>query len=150
MSRPPKINQSEFRLAEHVSLNYVARPNYGVTLEQVMEEAYWGHVATLLKAGYTIECMPEGLTWYAKLIVVDATPVSAKVKLLQFVDLADPVQLPQQSPMLERLELGAFEITREGAWWRVVRTSDKEVMRKGFRSIKAAQDWALENLKVEV
>lgn len=148
MSRIPKISQSEFRLAEHVSLNYVARPGYGVLLEQVMDEAYWGHVAAQLKAGYTIECMPEGLPWYAKLIVVDAGPVHAKVKLLQFVDLVDPVRLPEQAPLLERLDIGKFEVSREGAWWRVVRKGDGEVVRKGFRSMKAAQDWAAENLQL--
>jgi hypothetical protein len=150
MSRTPKINQSEFRLSEHVTLNYVARPAYGVTLEQVMDEAYWGHVSSLLKAGYTIECMPEALTWYAKLIVVDAGPVHAKVKLLQFVDLVDQQSLPEQSPMPERLDLGKFQVAREGAWWRVLRVADKEVMRKGFRTMAAAQAWALDNLQVDV
>jgi hypothetical protein len=150
-TRIPKLNQSKFRLSEHVSLNYVAQPEYGVTLAQVLDDAYWGHVAALLKAGYTIECMPEGLTWYAKLIVVDAGPVHAKVKVLQFTDLLADTPKVEQSPILAQQSLGPkFRAERAGAWFRVARVSDGEVMKTGFRSLAAAAAWASENLQVEL
>ena len=143
-----KINQSKFKPAQYVSINYVATPDYGVTLAEVLDESYWGHVARELKAGYTIEVMPEGLPYYAKLIVVHAEPTRAIVKLLSFVDLVNEMPKPETAPIVKVVELGGFKAERNGRWFRVVRESDGEVMKGAFTSMAAAEEWAAANLKL--
>lgn len=145
-----KLNQSRFRAAQFVSINYVAEPEYGVTLDQILDEAYWSHVARELKAGYTIEVKPEGLPYYAKLIVVHAEPTRAVVKLLNFVDLVNEAAKPTPAEIVKEVALGTkFKAERNGRWFRVVRLVDREVMKSGFTTLAEAERWATENLSVE-
>lgn len=147
--RVPKINQSKFHRPNFVSLSYVATPEYGITLDQVLDEAYWGNVARELKAGYTIEVMPEGLPYYARLIVIHAEPARAVVKLLQFVDLVNEAAKPEAAEIVTEVALGKFKAERNGRWFRVIRLSDKTVMKSGFTTMAEAETWAGENLQVE-
>jgi hypothetical protein len=146
----PRLNQTKFHRPGHASLTYVATPNYGETLAQVLDDAYWAHVAAELKAGYKIEVMPEGLPYYAELIVVHAEPARAVVKLLHYVDLVNEAKAPVTADIVMEVALGAkYKAERKGAWFRVLRVADQEVMKTGFRTIADAEAWAKENLKVE-
>jgi len=148
--RAPKINQTRFHRPGQVSLNYVATPDYGVTLDQVLDEAFWGNVSFELKAGYTIEVMPEGLPYYAKLIVIHAEPTRAVVKLLSFVDLVNEAQKPVTAEIVKTIDLGQkFTAERNGKWFRVIRKSDSQVMKTGFVTMAEAERWASENLSIE-
>ncbi len=150
--RVPKLTDTftKFNLAEQVYRRHVAKPEFGITLAEVMDDAYWGNVASKLRVGDHIEIQPEGLTYHAELIVVDAGPVHAAVKLLSFVDLVNEAPKPSQAPITAYVDLGKYTAERNGGWFRVVRDSDKEVMRSGFRTLKAAQDWAIENLQATI
>lgn len=148
--RAPKINQSKFTNAVYAQKTYIATPGYGVTLEQLMDESYWGNVARELKAGYMIEVLPEGLTYYARLLVVHADPTRAIVKLLQFNDFMADSQAPKQNEIPNETAIGSkFKAERNGAWFRILRLSDKEVMKTGFRTMTDAEEWAEANLKVD-
>lgn len=149
--RTPKINSAKFRHAHYVQKNFIAEPDYGVTLDQVMDESYWGHVARELKPGYTIEVMPEGLTYYARLIVIFSDEKTrAKVKLLQFNDLVNEAPAPEAAEIVKEVAVGSkFKAERNGRWFRVVRLSDQSVMKSGFTTMAEAEAWATENLKVE-
>lgn len=144
-----KLIQSKFKRAEYVYTNHVATPDYGIALKDVLEPAYWGNVASTIKVGDTIEVMPEGLTYYARLIVIDAGPVYAKVKLLQFVDLIAEDARPEQTEIRTEAQYGKFIAQRAGAWFRVIREEDKEVMKTGFRTMAQAEQWIADNLQTE-
>lgn len=147
--RPPKISQNKFHRPGYRSIAFVAEPDFGVTLDRVMEEDYWGHVARELKAGYTIEVLPEGLTYYARLIVIDADPTRARVKLLDFVDLTGQQEMPEIKEIVREVPVGdRYKAERNGRWWRLLRRSDKEVMKTGFATMEDAMEWAEDNLKV--
>lgn len=149
--RPPKMNQSKFHRPNHVSLTYVATPDYGTTLDQVMDEAYWGNVARELKAGYKIDVQPEGLPYFARLIVIHADPTRAVVKLLQYVDLVNEAPKPEAAEIVQSVDIGSkYAAERNGRWFRVVRKSDNELMKSGFATMADANAWAAENLKAEV
>jgi hypothetical protein len=150
--RVPKLsdNFKVFQLAEHGYRSHIARPDFGLTLAQVMDDAYWGNVASKLRVGDYIRVQPEGMTYHAELLVVDAGPVHAKVKLLGFHDLVNESAKPEQAAITAAVDLGKYKAERNGGWFRVVRHGDNEVMKGGFRTLKAAQDWALDNLQVEL
>lgn len=149
--RAPKITDAKFKPSHYVQKNYIATPDYGVTLEQVMDESFWGHVASQLKGGFTIEVMPEGLPYYARLIVIHSDEKTrAMVKLLQYVDLVNEAPKPQTAEIVTEVSLGEkFKAERNGRWFRVIRLSDKEVMKTGLPTMAEAEQWAAENLKVE-
>jgi hypothetical protein len=146
----PKLTDTftKFQGAEFSRRTHVARPDFGLTLQQVMDAAYWGNVASKLRAGDLIELQPEGLTYWAQLIVVDASPVHANVKLLQFVDLVNDAPAPDQQEIVGEKDLGKFKVERTGRWFRVIRNGDGEVMKGGFPNLKAAEQWAAMNLQL--
>jgi hypothetical protein len=148
--RAPKITDAKFKASHYVQKNFIATPDYGVTLEQVMDEAYWGHVARELKAGYTIEVMPEGLPYYAKLIVIHSDEKTrAMVKLLQFNDLVNEAPRPELAEIVKEVGVGTkFKAERNGRWFRVVRLSDGEVMKNNCVTMAEAEAWAAENLQI--
>lgn len=150
LKRSPKITDAKFKASHYVQKNFIASPDYGVTLEQVMDESYWGHVARELKAGYTIEVMPEGLPYYAKLIVIHSDEKTrAVVKLLQYSDLVNEAPAPKAAEIVKEVTLGSkFKAERNGRWFRVIRVSDQSVMKSGCVTMAEAEAWAAENLQV--
>lgn len=148
--RAPKITDAKFKPSHYVQKNFIATPDYGVTLEQVLDEAYWGHVARELKAGYTVEVMPEGLPYYAKLIVIHSDEKTrAVVKLLQYNDLVNEAPKPAAAEIVKEVPIGAkFKAERNGRWFRVIRIDDKTVMKGAFITMADAEKWAADNLNI--
>lgn len=150
--RVPKLTDTftKFNLAEQVYRRHVAKPDFGITLDEVLNDAYWGNVASKLRVGDHIEIQPEGLTYHAELLVVDCGPAFATVKLLQFNDLVNEAPKPEQAPISASIDMGKYKAERNGGWFRVVRVDDQQLMKAGFRTLKAAQDWAAEHLQATV
>lgn len=143
-----KLVQGKFNEAGFHRHVWVARPDYGVLLADVLKSEYWANVSSSLKPGAKIEVQPEGLTYYAELIVLDAGPNWANVKVTQFVDLVEEQAPREQAPIRMGSTVGAYQVRRSGAWFQVVR-GDKEVIKTGFRSISDAEKWATDNLGVK-
>jgi hypothetical protein len=146
--KPSQLVDSRFKPAKFIRQIYVAQPEYGVMLTDVLKSDYWRHVASHLRPGALIEVQPEGLTYFAQLIVIDSGTNWAKVKLLSFVDLLGEAKAPDQEPVKSETTAGAYTIKRAGAWFQVIRTSDREVIKTGFRVMADAESWVNENLKV--
>ena len=143
-----KLVQGRFNEASFHRHIWVIRPEYGTPLAEVVKPEYWTNVSTALKPGARIEVQPEGLTYFAELIVLDAGPNWANVKVTHFVDLVGEQVAPTQAAIRMESKVGAYNVKRAGAWFQVVR-GDKEVIKTGFRSIDAAEAWAKENLGVQ-
>lgn len=139
MSAPLPGTFQHFQPAHHAQLVYVARPRHLDTLEDTLKPSYWAHNARDLRPGTLIRLMPEGLEWYAELIVIDADAVSAKVKLLpnSYGRLADQATRKDAA--------GDFKVDRDGKTWRVVRKADGQVMQGGFHGEPDALAWILKN-----
>lgn len=132
-----------FQPAHHAQLVFVARPRYHDKLDDVLKPAYWAHNARDLRPGTLIRVMPEGLEWYAELIVIDADAVSAKVKLLpnSYGSLVDtPVRKDAASD---------FKAEPNGKSWRVIRKVDGQVVQSGLHGEAEALAWILKNTSVE-
>ena len=133
----PRIEQAEFvRNVLH------ATPEAGTSHEEMLKPEYWTHVAKQLKPGTIIQAVPEDGLWFAEFYVVAASRTWAKVSLLRFHELSE-IATP------DVVDKGAeYKVEWGGAVhkWRLVRLSDKQVIKKEMQSKEDAQ-LALVNLE---
>lgn len=103
------------------------------TLDDVLRPAFWAHVARRLKPRARIEVHPADGSWFAELIVLAASHISASVAVLNKVDLA---AADLTGDILDH------EVKHRGrAGWSAVRKSDHMVVVEGLPSKQAVIDW---------
>lgn len=129
--------QRFFQSQHHAHRVHVARPRYGESLDDVLSPGYWIHQASLMRADDFVEVLPEGMEWYAKLVVIDASALSVKVKVLDHKSLV--------SQAVKAEPAGAYKADRVGRWWRVIRVADQSVMKSGLTEEAEALGWIKEN-----
>jgi hypothetical protein len=113
-------------------------PLVGVTLEQMKQPEYWAHVARSLQPNDKLEVLAEDGTWYAELLVRDATMTGARVVVLMYKDLDDG-----GAPALERADL---DVTHHPSLkWTVIRKKDKKRLAENLPDRQAAQQWIANN-----
>lgn len=107
------------------------------TIKDLLEPAYWQHVARNLRRGDHIEALADDGSWYAELLVVDAGPVYAKCVTLQ------EAKLEKYVPDSEQPLLAGHSVTWGGnhAKWRVKRDQDNFTLRDGFANKVDAYAW---------
>lgn len=136
-----KIHASRFKAAEHVRNVWAVVPEAGVPFEDMLEPAYWSHVAAKLRGGDVIEVYPEDATYFARLMVRRTARLEAVVSKIEQVvfDAAAEPTIPAD--------------TYEAAWkgphrkWSVVRLADKEIVKDGFENRDGATTWIASHLK---
>lgn len=139
--RPVALTQPRFRQAEFDRNVWAATPEQGVTLETLKEPSFWAHVAGKLKMGDRIEVLADDMSYFAEFIVLAATRTEAAVKLLRHVELSQEVRLA------ENLQTHKVEWSGRHTKWRVIRKSDKAVIKSGFESQQLAANWLSDHLK---
>ncbi len=144
-SKVVKLNSPSlrFEIAEFKRTIYLATPEAGVTLEQIQKPEFWAHVSHRLKAMDRLEVQPEDNSYFAELLVLSASRISANVKLLRHVDLGGVVVEPDDAA-----DCG-MEVKWAGgvAKFRVIRKSDNVKVRDGFETKAAATEWMHEHAK---
>lgn len=125
---------TKLALAEHAVVTYFDAPAAGVTFEDVMKPEYWTHVAPSLRPGHRIEVNAEDGTFWAMLLVVEAERKSARVVTLQHVQIEERAPAPEQSDVFVKYRGPKVRYS-------VVRTADNEVLKDGFQTERAAQEW---------
>lgn len=114
-----KILPKDLKQAELIRTVYVAQPEPGTTLDEMLKPEYWAHVAKDLKLpGTRIEVMPAGGEWFAELYVRSVGKQDAKVSVLRHVVFDAPQKQDDDYDVR----------SRGGAGWSVVRKSDKAVL----------------------
>lgn len=107
--------------AEFARTVWDATPPAGTTLDDMMDPAYWVHVAAKLKPWDRIEVRAEDGTWYAELVVRMATRTAAVVAQVHYVQLGAPATVAKADDI--------YEVEFKPAQrWRVRRLSDGIVM----------------------
>lgn len=136
-----KILEKSFSLSEYARQSFVATPPAGTSLDDVLNENYWAHVAKKINPHDIIEIVPEDGAFYAKLIVTSRGSLWARVQKLEHVVLGGvaPAKKPGED----------FEIGWAGPSdkWRIVRKEDKLVVSKNFASREDADKWLGEHIK---
>ena len=139
---PKRLAPNDLAATESVQAFYTAQPSEGTTKDEVLDSAFWTHVARSIRSGSEIRVFPKGGAWYGRYLVTYADSAQVRLRELEYVDL-DEV-LP------EELENGQYEVKWAGpvARHRVIRKSDKHVMRDKFASKAEASHWMMTNLRV--
>lgn len=139
------LENKRFGNSEHKRTVWDADSAVGDTLVDLMNPAYWSHVARNLKAKDRIEVTCEDNSYFCELYVFEAGSNWAKVGLLRFEEFganaAQHGMTNQGTP--------EYKITFGGNFHkhRVIRTADGEVMSSGHATQKAAEDWLFEYRK---
>jgi hypothetical protein len=130
------------RLAEgdHIRHVWVISVAPDVTLDVVRQPEFWSHVAANLSPCDRIEVMPEDMSWFAELMVLEADRVWAKTAVMRFVELAGADVDVTGS---------GFKVEYKGPEKKhcVIRESDKQILQEGIAKKADAQAWIVTHLK---
>lgn len=133
--RAPAINMARFAEAGYARNVFVVTAVEGTTIEQICDQAYWQHVAHMLKPADRIEVLDETMSYFIELIVLAQDRLWAHVGILQHIDLR-PFH-GQDIPIAEV----DYEVKYAGTHvkWRVLYKGDK--LKDGFATEGLARRW---------
>ena len=135
----PRITQSRVKEASFARNAHRATPEASTQIKDVLDPAYWAHVAKGFALYDIIEVVPEGGAWYAQLLVVGCSKLHAKTRTLMFVKLGEGQKDKEPNT--------AFVVEFKGPQrkWSVIRVSDKSYAKEGFDSKEDAAKWLEDN-----
>lgn len=101
----------------------------GVLPEELIDEAYWCHLANKIRPFDEVRAFSEDRGWYAKYLVLDVGTNWARVKLLE------KHLLDGMTPETRRPAVG-YQVIFKGniRLWCIVRDADKKVIKDGMKS----------------
>ncbi len=123
------LHERHFKSVRHDTNDHLAKPPYETTLEDITNPLFWSCQASKMRAGEFIRVVPEGMEWYAHLLIVHATQHEAQVKVLEYKVLSDAVKLASDD----------YRVERDGRWFKVFRNADN-VMIGGAQKSQAEAD----------
>jgi hypothetical protein len=133
------------RTMEHSVTRYHHTPEIDTAIEDVLDPAYWTHVAKTMRPGDEIVVTAADMSWRAELLVREADRLSASVMLIS----------DRQFDSTDMQPLTAIDTTDalSPVWrgpthkWAAVRPSDGEVVKQGFASKGDAIQWIGNHVK---
>lgn len=136
-----KLTASRLKQAEFTRTIWSVEVEQDTPFEEITKPEFWAHVAAKLKPLNRIEVFEESGKYWAELIVLSTGKMEARVAVLRKIDL--------QTPAAAVVDLGEHEVNWGGPHQkhRVVRKSDKEVVKDGFGTKEEAQQWLADHLK---
>jgi len=136
-----KLTAGRCKQAEFTRTLWSVYAEQGTPLEDVTKPAFWAHVAAKLKPLDRVEVYEETGKYWAELMVLSVGKMEARMTVLRKHDL--------QTPTVPAIDLGDYEVNWGGPHQkhRVVRKSDKEVIKDGFGTKEEAQLWLTDHLK---
>lgn len=78
MHKPGTIERAEYAMTTHVAV-----PGDDISVEDMLDPNYWGHVATTLKPGDIIWAIPKDRRYFAEFLVMGRGKLWTKVRLLR-------------------------------------------------------------------
>lgn len=134
--QPPAITMSRFSEAGYSRNIFCVTAEPSTSIEEILHQKYWQHVAHMLKAGDRIEVMDDKMSYFLELVVIGAERLWAHVGVLRKIDLTS--FRGQEIPVDENL----YRIEHAGSHhkWRVL--YEGEVMKDGFETEGLARRWA--------
>ena len=112
---------------------FVAEVDTDVTVEDVLNDAYFTHVAATLRAWDEIELRWRNRSFRVLLVVHSAGAVWAKTHVVSMTHMGTTIKA-------EEIPEG-FAIDFDGAHWRAIRKADHVVMHGGFATDRQALEW---------
>ncbi len=139
-----KIHRDKFKELAHITHQWDAVIEYGLKLEDALKPEFWSLISNRLIQHDEVRARAEDGSWIAYLIVVECGRGFAKMQVDRVVTLDEIDPMATQA----NLESG-FEIIWRGVHHKfaVRRKRDKTIMKEGFQTKAAAQQWLNENLR---
>lgn len=123
------LRSNQLHVARHAFTSFCVNPEIGVKLDDVLHVDFLQHVAPKLNAGDTIYVSPEGLEYWAHLLVVSVSGKEVVTRIITQVDLSGGTQSAQ---------VDDYVVNHGGPQkWRVMK--GKDVVSKGHDSKEVAE-----------
>jgi hypothetical protein len=134
------IKESAIKLSKQVYNTYAVQLPYGTSLEDALKPEFWVHFSHKLRIGDQLELLPVDMSFYARLLVRNASLRFADVGLIQHVEFEDAAEPPAADD--------EYTISWSGisTKFRIIRRSDNVVMAENLKTKEAAHQ-ALAALK---
>ena len=135
-----KLNEAAMQAGDYMRNFWCVTPPAGTKPEDLLGEEIWIHVARKLRPRDRLEVMPEDSAWLAEYVVIHVSSTGATVQMLWTKDL--------DSVKANRLDMDDYEIEWSGiaTKHRVIRKSDRTVMKDGLLRREDAVTWVTTNL----
>lgn len=138
---PEFITPSKFRETTQVNRHWTATPSVDTPFEDLLRPDYWAHVAANILPGDRIDVLAEDMSYFAELLVVDASRQWVKVKLLRKTELSSEESQPIEADDEHEVKW------RGNRRWSVVRKADGAILQEELSSKSAAYAWLSEHQK---
>lgn len=160
-----KLNVTRLKESQYERRVWSASPQHGTPFEKLLDPNYWAHVAPKLKPWDRIEVQPDGIGYFAELLVVDADRLWAKVKVIRYVDFTSKPAVDPSQPALDLGDETPAELDHEDPEesdnvddnylvefkgsnkWSVIRKADGEVLKSGYPNKGGANKWLRTHLR---
>jgi hypothetical protein len=141
-----QISTIRFKPAEQISLTFIATAHENTFPEDLLDPAYFAHVASDLRPYYKIEARADDGTWFAEFLVLEVGRNWVRTYML-----AKHMLTTSDVAMTQAAALSPYEVKWRGPHckWSVIRKADKSVVHEGEESQPGADKWMLERLKAE-
>jgi hypothetical protein len=125
------VKPTNLREAEHYRTTWQITLDPSETLHSCLQPDFWAHVARRLRPLSEITVYAHDFSWRAALLVRSATPMTARVVLLSFIDL-DAAEAEGRKIAPD----ASLTTTWKGpsAKHAIVRKSDKAIVEQGFET----------------
>ena len=139
----PQLSPESLKPFEYISTRHDALVAQGVTVEDLLNPAYWAHHAVKLRPMDEIRARAEDGTWMAYLVVLASDRTWARCQLLSKHNLGTAdVALTQANEAEVKRQKGLYTISFSGPEkYRVIRKADKNVMSSGHEQKQDAERW---------
>lgn len=137
--RPSKLFDASYRVKTLSCLI-----PHGTTLEQILRPAFWKHNCNLLAPRMQIYCEFEDGTRFLWLMVLSSGPTWAKVDVI--LDKKFGESEVEEAKKMKQDDDGEFIVSWQGIGDKhcIIRTSDKEYIKKGFNQKEDAAKWLIQ------
>lgn len=135
------ITPANFSIAESKRQCFVAVIPHGTRLEDIKSPSYFANVIKQIETFSRIEVHAEDGTFWAELLVTYCVSGDLKYEILSKFEV--------NTPEISGIKIEGLTVGYGGPHhkFRVVRDSDKEVIKKGFENKTSAMIWAQQHVR---
>lgn len=129
------LSVTRWQLGEFMNSRHSVSPASGTPFEDLLRPEFWANI-TRMRAGDILEIRPEDQSYYAELYVLKRERNAASVAVIR-----EPIRLVCAFKPAAGEVLFKVEFAGPHGKWRVIRISDKAVMRDRFENEAEARAW---------
>ena len=129
------LHGTRFKNSEYERNIWVITPEVGTTPEDLLDSAYWAHVAIQMRPYDKVEVRADDGSYYGEMLVLLTGRTWAKVTPLFFKQLEEATTDSAEDEEMY------IKFCGPKAKWRVVRTKDKMTLSEGHVTKDLANTW---------